>query len=114
MAMKSENFLVSNRKPLPQPKPDTLSVSEMLTPSEIEQLRQDKKELAAWHPKAFAYLSPEGITPSEVRSSTQPRDLTKQEIESLRKESQEDAEANREFFKEYLKKHPPKKQRPPR
>jgi hypothetical protein len=57
MAMKSENFLVSTRKPLPHPKLDTLSVSEMLTPSEIEQLRQDKKELAAWEPEAFAHLN---------------------------------------------------------
>ena len=54
--MKSENSSASSRKPLPQQKPDTSPVSEMLTPSEIEQLRQEKKELAAYEPKAFAHL----------------------------------------------------------
>ena len=54
--MKSENSSESSQKPLPQQKPDTSSASEMLTPSEIEQLMQEKKELAAYEPKAFAHL----------------------------------------------------------
>ena len=54
--MKSENSSESSRKPLPQQKPDTSPVSEMLTPSEIEQLRQDKKESNAFFQKAFAHL----------------------------------------------------------
>jgi hypothetical protein len=37
-------------------RPDTSSVSEMLTPSEIEQLRQEKKDDHAFFQKAFAQL----------------------------------------------------------
>lgn len=54
--MKSENSLASTRQPLPQPKPDTSSVSEMLTPSEIEQLRQIKKEQIAYAQKVYPGL----------------------------------------------------------
>jgi len=56
MAMKSENSSKSTQKPLPQQKPDTSLVSETLTPSEIEQLRQEKKENSAYFQKAFAHL----------------------------------------------------------
>lgn len=55
-AMKSENSLASTQKPLPQQKPDTSLVSEMLTPSEIEQLRQSKRDDNAYFQKAFAHL----------------------------------------------------------
>ncbi len=54
--MKSENSSASSQKPLPQQKPDTSSASEMLTLSEIEQLRQEKKEDHAFFQKAFAHL----------------------------------------------------------
>jgi hypothetical protein len=37
-------------------KPDTSSVSEMLTPSEQESLRQDAKDLNAYGQKAFQHL----------------------------------------------------------
>jgi hypothetical protein len=37
----------------PQPKPDTSSVSEMLTPSELEQLRQSAKEASDYARRAF-------------------------------------------------------------
>jgi hypothetical protein len=37
-------------------KPDTSLASKMLTPSEIEQLRLDKKDLADYEPEAFAHL----------------------------------------------------------
>lgn len=43
----------SSQKPLLPPKPDTLPVSEMLTRSEIESLRQDKKDLNAYAQKVF-------------------------------------------------------------
>ena len=36
----------STPQPSPAPRPDTSSVSEMLTPSEIEQLRRHKKEVS--------------------------------------------------------------------
>ena len=54
--MKSENSLESTQKPSPQQKLDTSSTSRMLTPSEIEQLRQEKRELADYAQKAFAHL----------------------------------------------------------
>lgn len=56
--MKSENSSESTRKPSPHQKPDTSMVSEMLTPSEIEQLRQSKKDANAYFQKAFAHLKP--------------------------------------------------------
>ena len=46
----------SDQKPSQEQKPDTSMVSEMLTPSEIEQLRQDKKDSSAYFQKAFANL----------------------------------------------------------
>jgi hypothetical protein len=52
----NKNSSTLNYSPLPLPRPDTSSVSEMLTPSEIEQLRQEMKELADYNPKAFAHL----------------------------------------------------------
>ena len=54
--MKSKNSSESIQKPLPQQKPDTSSISRMLTPSEIEQLRQEKKENSAYFQKAFSHL----------------------------------------------------------
>jgi len=70
MKMKPKNTSASTPKPLPQQKPDTSSVSEMLTPPEIEQLRQKKKELTAFGQKAFAHLKPE-LTPSEIEQLRQ-------------------------------------------
>lgn len=54
--MKSENISASNQKPLPLQKQETLSVSEMLSPLEIEQLRQSKKDDNDYFQKVFAYL----------------------------------------------------------
>ena len=54
--MKSEIYSGSTRNHSPLPKQDTSSASEMLTPSEIEQLRQEKKESNAFFQKAFAHL----------------------------------------------------------
>ena len=56
--MKSKNSSESTQKPLPQQKPDTSTVSDMLTPSEIEQLRQSKKDANTYFQKAFANLRP--------------------------------------------------------
>ena len=56
--MKKGKSKTSDQKPLPQQKPDTSMVSEMLTPSEIEQLRQEQKEDNAYFQKAFANLRP--------------------------------------------------------
>jgi len=52
--MKSENYSASTQKPSPQQKPDTSLVSEMLTPSEIEQLQQSKKDANDFFQKEFA------------------------------------------------------------
>jgi hypothetical protein len=54
--MMSEKSPESRQKPLPQQKQDASWVSEMLTPSEIAQLRQDKKDANAYFQKAFAHL----------------------------------------------------------
>ena len=48
-----ESHSASNQQPLPTTKQNTSSVSEMLTNSEIEQLRQKAKELDASAHKAF-------------------------------------------------------------
>lgn len=56
--MKKGKSKSSDRKPSSEQKPDTSMVSEMLTPSEIEQLRQDKKDASAYLRKAFANLRP--------------------------------------------------------
>ena len=56
--MKKGKSKTSDQKPSPEQKPDTPMVSEMLTPSEIEQLRQDKKDSSAYLRKAFANLRP--------------------------------------------------------
>lgn len=47
MDNRSVNCLASNQKPSPPAKQDTLLVSDRLTNSEIELLRQDKKEASA-------------------------------------------------------------------
>jgi len=51
--MKSKHHPAS-KNTAPQQKPDTLLVSEMLTPSEIAQLQQEKKDDNAFFQKAFA------------------------------------------------------------
>lgn len=56
--MKKGKFKTSDQNPSQQQKPDTSMVSEMLTPSEIEQLRQNKKDASAYLRKAFANLRP--------------------------------------------------------
>jgi hypothetical protein len=55
-AMKLENSLELAQKPSQPQKQDTSLISRMLTPSEIEQLRQEKKEDNAYFQKAFAHL----------------------------------------------------------
>ncbi len=54
--MKSKEVPHSNQAPSLRRKLDTSSVSETLTPSEIEQLRQEKKEDNAYFRKAFAHM----------------------------------------------------------
>lgn len=54
--MKSENSSTLIPPPSPPAKPVISSVSERLTSSEIEQLRQDKKESSAYARKAFASM----------------------------------------------------------
>lgn len=54
--MKSEKVTESNQSQLRQTQQNTLSGSEMLTTSEIKSLQQNKKELNAYRPKAFAHL----------------------------------------------------------
>ena len=56
--MKKEKSKTSDQKPSQEQKPDTSMVSEMLTPSEIEQLRQSKKDANTYFQKAFANLRP--------------------------------------------------------
>lgn len=51
--MKSKTSLESKWKPLQQTKPATLSVSSQLTRSEIDFLRQKKKQLNDYGLKAF-------------------------------------------------------------
>ena len=46
----------SNPQPSPDTKPSSYSVSEMLTPSEVESLRRDKKEADDFAKKAFGHL----------------------------------------------------------
>ncbi len=48
----SENYSASNQQRSPQPKPATSSASNRLTPSEIEQLQQDKKTSVEYALKA--------------------------------------------------------------
>lgn len=55
-AMKSEKVTESNQSQLRQTQQNTSSGSEMLTNSEIKSLQQNKKELNAYRPKAFAHL----------------------------------------------------------
>ncbi len=42
----------------PETKPPTSSASEMLTPSEVQSLRQDAKETSVYAKKVFAHLRP--------------------------------------------------------
>ena len=51
--MSSETYLESNPVPLPQKKPDTLPVSEMLTPLEIGQLHQSAEDANTSFQKVF-------------------------------------------------------------
>lgn len=50
---------MNSNKPKPKRKPDTSLVTEMLTPSEIEQLQQEKKEDNAYFQKIFAANKPD-------------------------------------------------------
>lgn len=54
--MPSETPSTSNQAPSPLPKPATSLVSEMLTPSELEQLRQKSKEYGAYLQKEYPGL----------------------------------------------------------
>ena len=49
--MRSEASSMPNRKHSQPPKPDMFSDFGMLNPSEIEQLKQDKKDANAWFQK---------------------------------------------------------------
>lgn len=51
--MKSTKYSESEQKPLRQTKPTTLSASDRLTRSEIDSLRQKKKQLNDYGLKAF-------------------------------------------------------------
>ena len=51
--MTSKNSSTSSRKPSQQPKPNTSTGSYHLTPSEIESLRKDKKELIEYLKKKY-------------------------------------------------------------
>jgi hypothetical protein len=51
--MKSEQISSIPPPVLPQTKPDTLSTAEMLTSSELAQLRQFKRDAIAYGEKAF-------------------------------------------------------------
>jgi hypothetical protein len=55
-AMKSKKCSVSNQKPLQPQKPGISELSGKLTPSEIEQLRQNKKDANAYFQEAFKHL----------------------------------------------------------
>jgi hypothetical protein len=59
--MTSNKNSESTQAPLPQQKPDTSLVSEMLTPSELESLRQFGNEAGAYAQKAFQSWSPPGL-----------------------------------------------------
>jgi hypothetical protein len=61
--MKSEKYSIANLPTSTQPKHAITAGSRMLTPLEVEQLRQDKKESSAYFQKAFAHLRP---TPSSM------------------------------------------------
>lgn len=58
MEKKSEPNLTSIHDPSLSRKQSTLTVSEMLTPSEIAQLQQEKKEANAFFKKAFSRTAP--------------------------------------------------------
>jgi hypothetical protein len=51
--MQSKTYSESSRPPSPPTKPNTSSTSEMLTPSEIESLRQGGREASAYAQKVF-------------------------------------------------------------
>jgi len=55
-AVKSEKSSILRKKPSKKQKPDILSVSVMLTPSEIAQLQQEKKDDSDFFQKEFAHL----------------------------------------------------------
>ena len=56
--MSSNTKLQATQPRSPQTKRPTSSASEMLTPSEIQSLRQSVKETSAYAKKAFAHLRP--------------------------------------------------------
>jgi hypothetical protein len=58
IALGSTSENVKTTKPTQKSATSDTPVSDMLTPSEIEQLRQEKKELIAFGQKAFAHLRP--------------------------------------------------------
>lgn len=58
MEKKSEPNSTSIHDPSLSPKQSTLTVSEMLTPSEIEQLRQEGKDNDDYYQKAFSRPAP--------------------------------------------------------
>ncbi len=58
MATSSARNLPSSPPPSPATRPASSLVSEMLTPSEVESLRRDKKEAGDFFKKAFEHLKP--------------------------------------------------------
>jgi hypothetical protein len=48
----------SSQKPSRPAKPNASPTSEMLTPSELQSLKQEAKETSAFAAKAFAHLKP--------------------------------------------------------
>ena len=63
--MQSEKRSTLTPKASPAPRQHTSSISEMLTPSELDSLRRDKIETGAYAQKAFAHLRPKAKTPAE-------------------------------------------------
>jgi hypothetical protein len=58
--MKSGNTSTSTPKPSPTTKPDTYPASEMLTSSELEQLRREAKDATAYYRKNWRSASLRG------------------------------------------------------
>lgn len=80
--MTSQSTSKSAPTPTQQSKPDTLQTSEMLSPSEIEALRQHSKDATAYFQKAFK--NPKGrLTPAEIESLKEDDAQAKQRIRAM-------------------------------
>ena len=106
--MSPENNSASSHTPSPPAKPAISQVSDRLTKSEIESLREHGRAVHAYAREAFKDWRPDSPHPQKPGGLPASDRLTKSEIESLRRDKKDAAAYGRKAFKSWRPGRPPK------